>query len=197
MDFDVPQKDMGRAGVIIQFSVEAKLDRAASALAGRPVMKDVEYIRIMTPGSSNNVVHRPVEPKDLESYGAQYERWQKSKENPVVGQPLREWPPLRPSEVATLVHNNVRTVEELAEVSDSNLQRIGPGFTELRQRARDFIKAAKDEGHIASIRTELEEARAHLAATRKQLDEVQAELRAIKPAGVDAKAVEPPRARRG
>lgn len=197
MDFDIPQKDMGRAGVIIQFSVEAKPDKAATTTAGRPVMKDVEYIRIMTPGSSNNVVHRPVEPKDLDAYGPQYERWQKSKENPVVGQPLREWPPLRPSEVATLVHNNVRTVEELAEVSDSNLQRIGPGFMELRQRARDFIKAAKDDGHIASIRSELEETRAHLAATRKQLDEVQAELRTLKPTGVDTKAVEAPRARKG
>jgi hypothetical protein len=99
--------------------------------------------------------------------------------------------------VAALLHNNVRTVEELAEVSDANLQRIGPGFMELRQRARDYIKAAKDEGHVASLRSELEETKAHLAVTRKQLDEAQAELRTLKPAGADSKAVESPRARKG
>lgn len=181
MDFD-DDTQTSRTGLIIQFSLEARPDKERAAKDGRPVMKDVEYIRIMVPGNSNGIVHRPVTDEDRRKYAKQYEDWKRNAENPVVGQPLREWPPLRPSEVAHLVHNNVRTVEELAAVSDTNIQALGPGYLTLRQKARDFLAMAKDSAFAAELREQLEDARRQLEATQRQLAEAQAELRSLKPA---------------
>ncbi len=179
MDFD--NSEPTRTGLIIQFSLEAKPDKAETAKAGRPVMKDVEYIKIMVPGNSNGIVHVPVTDKHRREFANQYENWKRNAENPIQGQPLREWPPLRPSEVAHLVHNNVRTVEELAAVSDTNIQTLGPGYLTLRQKARDFLEAAKNTGFLTELREQTDLLRSQNEALQRQLDAANAELRTLKP----------------
>lgn len=179
-------EEASSGGLLIRFSVESKPDKVATAEQGRPIFKDVEYIEKIVPGDRNSRVHTPVTEEIRQQFRRQYEDWKAGREAPKHGTPLTEWAGVSRSQAETLAFSHVKTVEELANVSDSNLQRLGPGYATLRQNARDFLLQAKDSAHLTKLRAENDEIRAQLDSTRKQMDEVMAELRLLKGAAATA-----------
>lgn len=157
--------------VVVRFEMRPIRDMSEAALKeGRPIFKDVEYVEIITPGDKHNIVHRAVHDGDRARFAPKYLQWKAGQGNAVSGLPLSEWPAITRGQVEELAFFKVTTVEQLAEVSDGNLRSIGP-LMALKQKARDYLKAAKADAPLASLRDALTEKDTEVQALRNQLAE--------------------------
>jgi hypothetical protein len=68
------------------------------------------------------------------------------------------------SRITELKALNIFSVEDLANVTDGNLGRLGMGGREFREAARTYISNAKDGVSNAALMDELTALRARLAA---------------------------------
>lgn len=138
---------------------------------GRPIYDEEEYIEIVTPGDKTNVVDRPVRPADKRQYAQQYAAWKAGDEEQLSGTPLTMWPAVSRSQVEELKHFRVRTVEQLADLSDANLQNIGP-IRDLRERAKDFLATAKGNAPTEALRAQLADEKNRREALERQVQEL-------------------------
>jgi hypothetical protein len=136
------------------FYIEAVEDRPASEAEGRPIFKDVEYVRIMIAGDQKTEVVKKVTDAVRNQYGNEYRHWQATKQQSVTGTPIEQWPAAGASFVKTCKVLNVNTVEALADLPDAALQRIGMGSRDMQARARAFLLAAKDNAATEKLAAE-------------------------------------------
>jgi hypothetical protein len=160
-------------GLYVRFNLQAVEDRKASERDGRPVFKNVEYVEIHVPGDKTNIPHRPVTDEDRSRFATTYAAWKRGQGDIQAGQPLKEWPAIRPAEVAMLAHANVHTVEALAALSDENISRIGP-VRHLVARAKDYMEASRSAAPVAALQAELEKQRQALAILQEELQQARA-----------------------
>lgn len=104
-----------------------------------------------------------------------YEAWKNGHALPESGTALGAWPGIAPDTADALRMAGIRTVEEVAEMSDGIATRLPiPGLRDLRITAAAFLKAAdrtkistdlaKKDEELASMRAEMEEMRQLLKA---------------------------------
>lgn len=132
----------GRARPI--FSVQPIKMEHASQQAGRPVFEDQEFVTTLIPGDRNASPHERVTDTHRERWPEEYAAFKAGQEPPLSGTPLTEWPTskMTPSKVQELAYFNIRTVEDLASVTDAALQKMGMGSYELRATAQKFLEVA-------------------------------------------------------
>lgn len=163
--------------LFVRFSTIPKKNEAKSKEAGRPIFEDVEYIEILTPGE-RDYPHRPVREGDKERFATQYERWKRTGEGEALeGTPLSEWPGITRSLVEELRFFNVRTVEQLAGMADSNCQKIMGGQT-WKQKARDYLERAQANAPMEKMNAELATRDNEIATLKAQMKELLAEKQA-------------------
>ena len=133
----------------VQFETRSKEDRKATIKEGHYVAIDVDYA-IITPPGGNLVVEREVDDEIMARYREGYDAWKKGQEVPVEGTHLKNWPVASPAQIDMCLRTNVRTVEELATLSESGVQRIGMGGITLRQKAQAWLDAANGTGKGAA-----------------------------------------------
>lgn len=161
--------------------------------AGRPIYEDVEYVEIMVPGDKTQTVHRPVRPTDKIEYSKQYQAWKAGHDqHAATGTLLEQWPGISRAQVEELRHFKIRTVEQLAELSDGNAARMGP-ILALRQRARDFLERAKGNAPLEKMRTELAARDNEIETLKRQVAELAAIAKKSDSTGLVA--VPPPKGR--
>lgn len=139
--------------------------------AGRPIFVDREFIRIIVPGDKDNMPVRQVRPSDVEAYRERYNRFKAGLSQVTTGTPLEMLPGISKAQAKELAHFHVRTVEQLAAISDGNLQNIGP-YMVLRQKAKDWLSAAKGAAPVEEARAETQRLREELAVMRRQMAEM-------------------------
>lgn len=122
--------------------------------AGRGVFTDMEFIQKRIPGDLSQVVQRRVRESDRREYPDKYRRFKSGQAQATTGTPLDKWPGLLKSQVLELNYFGVKTVEQLAQVSDDNLSRIGP-YVNARQKAKDWIATARGNAPIDGLRAEI------------------------------------------
>ena len=144
------------------FFKEATLNEARTKAEGRPIYEDVEFVEVNYPGDKNQKLVRladePIRnngPSYIDLYPDHYAAFKRGEARAVSGTPLEHWPILTTSRVAELKACNILSVDELAEVGDSILGRLGPGSRELREQARAFLEAAKGGAVVASMAHEI------------------------------------------
>jgi hypothetical protein len=170
---DGQEKKGGRA--FVEFDLHPKLNQPKTEAEGRPIFEDTEYIRIVVPGSRDEV-HRPVRPQDKHEYAREYAAFKAgTSQEAQSGTPLATWAPLTRSQVEELAHFKVKTVEQLADLSDGNAQRFA-GIQRLKKLAQEHLAAAKDAAHHSRTLAELDKRDAVIAAQAQQLKEVGARL---------------------
>lgn len=149
---------------------------------GRDIYEDREFVEIITPGDTRSVVCREVNDEHRRRWPAQYNAFKAGREEAVVGTPLEMWPPIgSPAMVQTLKAMHVRTVEDLAGLSDAGINNIGMGGRVLREKAQLWLSEAKDKG--AAILTALEERdsdKATIQQLQEQVAELSSEVRALR-----------------
>jgi hypothetical protein len=160
----------GNGGVRVRFFRKSVKDEEASQVTGRPVYRDVDYISKLVPGDKYNIPTRPVREQDKLEFAPAWDAYQLGLTEKHDGMPLEEWPQVTRSQVDDMRHLGIFTVEELAGVSDANLERINGG-TSLRQKARDYLARAQVEADKGSMQEALRAKDDELAALRKQLEE--------------------------
>lgn len=157
--------------LLVKFFMGALLHPQKSKEKGRPIYEDVEYIRIISPGDRNNVIEQPVTDMDRQRFAERYERWKKNMEEPTEGLPLSQWPGINKALIEELAYFHVKTVEQLANLSDGNCQNIS-GATKYREKAKDFLALAKSTEPLEIAKMENDDLKAQLATAQRQLKEM-------------------------
>lgn len=102
-----------------------------------------------------------------------YEAWKRGEELPQTGMPIAACNFLRSEEVAVLKRSGIRTVEELADLRDSDLDAVKvPAMREKRAQAKRFLEAQdtnKAAAQMAARDAQLAEQAAELAELRAQV----------------------------
>lgn len=161
---DFIKPDAGDEKLVVGFYMGILKDEGATIEQGRAIFKDVEYVRIYTPGDNTNVIDQPATERQRQRFAKQYARFKQGVEetDQTGGTPLKEWPLLTRAQVAELHYINIRTVEQLAGVSDAAKLKMA-GLTSLSRNAQTWLgktasaaEAAKQAKLIEDLQNETE-----------------------------------------
>lgn len=147
-------EDISRSLRIVGFRTEYNPIDPANPLLG---MKATEFVDTTSVGNAKYTV-TPMRIVDAQRatngmwdvMKPHYEAWKAGQDVPANGTPLAAWAGIRPEQIAVLRQFEIKTVEDLAVLSDSILSR--PGMTGLRS-VRDAAVAwekSKDTRAVAS-----------------------------------------------
>lgn len=207
-------------------------DKAASVAAGRYVAKDVDMAFITPPYSRDifkmkvtdwltnmrqDVANGRMPEEWAQNYRKAYEAWRSGQELPLDGTPIKGWGVISPAVQEELLRLNIRTVEDLARVTDEGQRAIGMGAIDLKNKAAAWLAQMDDKGSVTLKMAALEQQNAQLKGNVETLERQVKELLAVvktqgavdqgaygapEPAGISASDLldetpEPPAVRRG
>lgn len=99
-----------------------------------------------------------------------YENWKAGKSAPIEGTPLAAWPGATSQLVKALEPFHIRSVEDLANLTDGNMDRVPiPGIRGFRNQAKAFNEARKTTHIVAA---ELESRDAQIAEQNREIAEL-------------------------
>lgn len=131
--------------LLVKFFKHPKLNQTRSAEEGRPIYEDTDYIQIMQPGNKDSIIIRPAMEMDKQRFAEHFRRYEvRQDEEYVEGTLLDDWPGITRAQCEELKYLNIRTVEQLAAVSDSNAQGI-MGIQALKAKAAKFLETAESD----------------------------------------------------
>ena len=167
--------------LFVEFFLEPVYQEFESTKQGRPIYKDVEFVRIRTPGVTGSTVERAVKmdsdgvtPSDPERFPRQWQQFKNKQEQVQDGTRIEEWPPLKKSQVLELKAQGVHTVEHIAGLSDNNLGVLGLEARRLRDLARAFLDKAKEGAVLSRVIAERDALKADVEALKAQFAELAA-----------------------
>ena len=161
----------------LRFFSEAIENKAKSLEAGRPIHDQIDFVEINVAGSRDTVVEK-MGAAQRQRFAAQYEMWKKTQAQPVDGTDLAVVPFLNIAQIKDFKASNVMTLEQLAGLSDTNVQKLGMGAVEARKKAQAYMKAAGDSAFSQRLVTENETLKRDLVATKQQVAELANRLEA-------------------
>lgn len=139
---------------------------------GRKTYKMVERVKILMPGNGLSIPVVNVTDEHRERWPREYAAFKQGLEPDLNGTPLEEWAILNKAQVLELKAMNIRTIEDVAGLPDTAVQRIGRGGYALRERAQAFMDEAKEQAILTRVTKENEDMREDIAAMRAQLAEM-------------------------
>lgn len=128
----------------VEFYMGAVMDGPRSEASGHPVFMDKPFIRIHVPGDQNTVIDTKVTPYYQERFKDEFRSFMAGSEAGIAGWRLKEWPVISAAQVKNLEFLSIHTVEQLAGLSDTQVQKVGMGGTDLRAKAQAALAAATD-----------------------------------------------------
>ncbi len=161
--------DNSTANLFVEFYEDALEIPFKSEQEGRPVYEQRIFVRIMVPGDATSIIETPATPQHKEEYRRQYERFEKGMKDVVDGTPLSMWPVVNKSQVKECEFFEIRSVEQLAELSDSTCKRMGMGYMELRSKAKAWLLAAKDSALVTRQAAENDRLQGEIEALKEQI----------------------------
>jgi len=151
----------GDEKLLVEIYLRSVQHPAKTEEAGHPVFEDVPFIKIQVPGDPTTLIDtklRDHHKRRFARHWAHFQQYQNAA--PVIGTPLAEWAVVSRSQADNLRVSGVMTVEQLAELTDAQIQRIGMGGEQLRRKAQTWLKQATDSAGVmasAGRMSELEE----------------------------------------
>lgn len=174
---DLPRNSHGRLlgdeRLHVTFYKAAVESAELSKKEGRKIFEDHDFIRIAIPGDQHNQINTFATDDYKRRFPIDYKRFVEKAGDGVVGTPINLMPGLSPSMIAELKAMNVRTVEDLAELSDST--RI-MGVQDLKRKAKAFLDISRAE----AIATKSEETNNRIKEQELKLAQREAELDVLK-----------------
>jgi len=102
-----------------------------------------DLVEIRRVGDFNTVLYKVSEKEDYlkENFPVEYAAYESGALGKVrsKGTPLTELKGVGARKGKVLIHQDVNTVEELADLSDASVSSLGAGTVDLRKKARDYI----------------------------------------------------------
>jgi ABC-type phosphate transport system auxiliary subunit len=161
-----------QGGVFVQFYTDVVEMKFESEKAGRPIFKDVAYIRKMIPGDSSTVVERVAKDHDKRMYPREWEAYERQEKTGLTGTPLEQWPQVTRAQVKESKYFEIHTVEQMAELSDMSCQKMGMGFRELREKAKLYLNAASETASQTAQAAENKRLQDEIEALKAALSEM-------------------------
>jgi hypothetical protein len=121
----------------VRFFMRPRIDPERSQQENRPIYKDIAHIEIMIPGDKNNIVTAEVWEQHKRRFPIHWEQFQSGIKDQVVGTPLKIAPFLTEAHVEELAYFKIRTIEQLANLSDTNMTFMGA--REMSQQAQKYL----------------------------------------------------------
>lgn len=149
-DFENGAQSTLDESLLVKFFLKDREDKAKSLTEGRPIFKEVEYIDIRIAGSKDGGACRPATHHDRQRFPRHYAAFQQRIELPTEGTPLAEWPLMQRRQVEELSFHNVKTVEQLVAMSDSNAAQF-MGINALKKKAIAWLEHADETARINEI----------------------------------------------
>tara|TARA_R110000823_G_scaffold294977_1_gene413916 strand:- start:3962 stop:4621 length:660 start_codon:yes stop_codon:yes gene_type:complete len=163
-------------GLMVRFFYKNVKNKMESENLGRPIFKEKTYIEIRVAGQRDVQACRPATHADKQRFPLHFDAFEKRMEPPTEGMPLSEWTKITRTQAEELSFMNVKTVEQLASMKDSNLQQYMNGY-KLRDEAVKWL--SKDTAETND--REKEELKASVLELQSQI----AKLMSLKSAELD------------
>jgi hypothetical protein len=177
-------KDSGDDELWVNFESASHFNDTLTREHGRPVFEMMDYVKIIIPGDTTQVIHRPVRDSDKMRWPKQYAAYKIGGEQ-QKGYPLAEWPYVTRAQVDELAYFKIQTVEQLAHVSDVVSAKF-MGLNQLRDKAKAYLEKMNDAEPNMRLAAEVAKKDEELSALRAQLETMNAailELQETKPGG--------------
>lgn len=143
---------------IARFFLKPKYMRKKSEEEGREIYEDREYIEIRVKGQDKQIFCREATDEDRHRFPSSYLAFKRGTEVPVTGTPIEQLGNLGPSLVHKLRGLGIRTIEDMANITDEHLFDVGPGARDLKNRAQSFLD--KTTVTVTELEKQLEEQKA-------------------------------------
>ncbi|MES0385715.1 MAG: hypothetical protein ABUJ98_14170 [Hyphomicrobium sp.] len=164
-------------GLIATFYRRPVQNKLRSEAEGRPCFDSREYVMILIPGDQKSKIDRRVKDEDKQRFSEAWTKFQNNEKGVVIGTPLTEWNYLSSTRTAELKALGLSTVEEIADMADAYLGKLGPDGRKLQGRAKQFLDSSGDlekelrEGIQARDQT-ISNLSADMEILRRQVDEL-------------------------
>ena len=142
-------------GVTATFFNREEVMPFLSQQAGKEIKEKKLYVRIVVKGDDKKIVVRPVNDQDKRRFPFSWQQFERGEDQSKRGTPLTD---LFDSDAEIVPHYgamNIHTLEDLAQVSDGNLQALGAGARENRLRAKEYLAKVKDASEVGELRRRL------------------------------------------
>jgi hypothetical protein len=159
-----------------EFFIAPKLMAAKSRDANRPIFEDREYVRIFIRGQDKQVFTAEVNDSHKQRFPREWNAFQAGKEAPVNGTPL-EVIGIPPSVALSMKQKHIRTVEELAGVSDQIASELCQGGREFHRKAKALIDGTSTK--VVEVEAALSEERAKREALETRLAQMDEQMKAL------------------
>jgi hypothetical protein len=171
-----------RAGddqLYVRFYTEPVQNAAKSIQAGRPIFDDTELVEIRVPGDKDMSVKGPAK-MYKDRFPQRYAAFLARKDQDAAsGTVLSQWPGCTRSQAEELAFLKCKTVEQLAALSDAQLQNFGPGYLTLRGKAAKWLEASKGNATVEKVNSELQARDSEIAVLKRALEEQNAKIAEI------------------
>jgi hypothetical protein len=157
----------------VEFTIEPMHMAFRSESEGRPIYEDREFIRIYIPGNRSSEVYREATDKDRKEYADAYKKFKDglTGDDQLSGTPLSAWPAMTPSLIREFQAAGVKTVEHLANLSDTAMQNF-MGAREWVVKANAYIKQAEDSSFAQRVASENEALKRDMEMLKQQMAEL-------------------------
>lgn len=171
-------------GLTATFYARPIQDVEKSEVEGRPVFVEHDYIKVLIPHDNKTVVDREVQDGDKQRWPKGWQAYMDGRTGEIVGTPLNEWNFLTATQRMELQAQGIQSVEELANMADGHMGKLGPNGRQICERARQFIEGGDKieqelRGQIQSRDTEIASLMAANQQQGQEIDALRAEMRAL------------------
>ena len=97
------------------------------------------YLEIVSMGQKHSIVIREVEEEDKDKYPQHWEAYEKKEQLRQTGTPLADWSGCPSELIVEMEYRNIYTVEDLCNLSDANLSKVGLGVGKIRDAAKLYV----------------------------------------------------------
>lgn len=165
--------------LLVKFFIKPRPDNEATEREGRPVFKDVEHIDIQVPGNRGVGACRPATEADKMRFPEHYRLFKARMSQDIgMGTPLSEWGQVTRSQAEELAFFNIKTVEQLAAMADTQIANFMGGY-QLKEKAKRFIEIAKQEAPLYELEKQIKFLQEENADLRTSLQQVLEKLEAV------------------
>lgn len=165
-------------GLLVEFMEDAVHQPFESEQKGRAIYKQTPFLSIIFPGDKTKRTYRPASEEDKRRFAAQWAAFEKGEKAIENGTPLTEWNYLSKSQALELKHMGFWTVELLANATDTAISQL-IGGNMIREQARTFLSATKDDSKFTAMTAENEKLKAQVSGQNDIIEILKSRLDAL------------------
>lgn len=162
----------------VQFYSRPVQNEFRSQQEGRPIFDDVDFVKIHLPGDKNNIVDVPVRDEHKARFPLHWAHYQNKRggDQRLVGKtPINMWPRITPAQAEELRAMHFLAVEDVANASDAQIQRLGmvAGMSPyaFREAAQRFLQVASGDAAATQAEERIKQIEEERTKERAEFDE--------------------------